>query len=61
MDDFSNCEHEYFGVGSLGAALAGSVLEGGSFGTLFRLFAVLPLVALVAVFGINRIGGSAKN
>jgi len=50
-----------FGVGSLGAALAGSILEGGSFGTLFQLFAVLPLVAFVAVFAIGRIGGSAKN
>ena len=48
-----------FGVGSLGAALAGSVIEGGSYATLFRLFAVLPLVAFVAVFAIARLGGSA--
>ncbi|MFB6109666.1 MAG: MFS transporter [Halodesulfurarchaeum sp.] len=49
-----------FGVGSLGAALAGSILEGGSFGTLFGLFAVIPLVAFGAVLAIERIDGSAR-
>jgi len=45
-----------FGVGSLGAALAGTIIEGGSFGTLFQLFAALPLVAAVAVLALGRRG-----
>ncbi|QLG50873.1 MFS transporter [Natrinema halophilum] len=43
-----------FGVGSLGASLAGTILEEGSFESLFQLFAVLPLFALIAVFALHR-------
>ncbi len=50
-----------FGVGSFGAARAGTILEGGSFGTLFRVFTVLPLIAFVAMFATNRLGAPATN
>jgi MFS family permease len=44
-----------FGVGSLGATVAGTIIETASFGSLFRLFALLPMVAFVAVAALNRV------
>lgn len=44
-----------FGIGSLGAALAGVVIQTWSFSVLFRSFAVFPVVALAAVFALTRL------
>jgi len=44
-----------FGVGSLGATLAGTIIETASFGSLFRRFALLPIVAFGAVAALNRL------
>lgn len=43
-----------FGFGSLGAALAGTVIEAGSFARWLQLFAVFPLVAFAAVYVLHR-------
>jgi MFS family permease len=46
-----------FGVGALGASLAGWILSNNSFTLLFAVLALFPLVAGVAVILVSRVGG----
>ena len=46
-----------FGIGALGASLAGWILTNNSYALLFGVLAVFPLVSGAAVLAVSRLGG----
>ncbi len=50
-----------FGIGALGASLAGWILSSSSYSLLFGVLAVFPLVAAVAVLSVSRAGVATES